>query len=179
MLLKRFRGINLLGIKIVGFADLFRQPLSIPAEILFRQPADGWIPGDFSNDHLPDNLVCQRPADGVFQNRHTGIQAQFGEMRADQFKAEGVDGGDVRPLQEEQLLPEPLIVRFGRQFFLQRLAQPEPHLGGRGVGEGHDQQLVHTYAFLRHQLHAALDQGGGFAGAGSRGKQHPTGGVDG
>ncbi len=49
-------------------------------------------------------------------------------------------------------------------------ADPTSHLGGRCIGEGHDEQTIHTARplFVGDQARAAFGQDGGLSAAGRR-----------
>src|SRR6185436_9909447 len=94
--------------------------------------------------------------------------------------AEGVDGGDLGPLQDVQGLarPPPLLLRRGliRTRALQPLAQAQLHGGGRVFGEGHGGELLEPRVPAADQGLDAVDEEGGLAGAGAR-LEHEARGV--
>ena len=88
-----------------------------------------------------------------------------------------MDSGNFGEFQLVQRAPEGL--RVGGSLLDEALAQALTHLRRRGLGEGHDQHAVQMKP-AADELHDALHQHGGLAGARRRADQYGVvAGVDG
>ena len=96
-----------------------------------------------------------REQTGLFlgQHRQLGIEAEFVKMFADQLEAETVQGRNTRRIDQRELFGQPGVVRVRARLFLQLVAHPLPHLGGRRLGERDHQDAIQRHR-LRRVAHA-------------------------
>ena len=107
------------------------------------------------------------------QHGEERIDARLDRPLAEQFRAEAVDGVDVRLLERLERVLETrrrarrsACGRDRRALLLERLAQAQLQLAGGLFGERHGDDLVHRRAAGREHAEDAVDELGRLAGAG-------------
>ncbi len=120
------------------------QPLVVPSgrkQVTQRQKAFvlAVVPGFEDGFHAL--LLHFRPF-ALVRDAEIGRQAEGSELFAHQLQAEGMDGRDLRPVDEQQLAAQPGIVRPLTQTFGNGVRDLAAHLGRRRARVSYEQQAV-------------------------------------
>ena len=118
---------------------------------------------------LVERLVHQLLARGIVEHAEGGIDPGDLEVRAQKVGAEGVQRGDARALEADQLVAA-AGVAFGSEG-VHPLGELGAHVRRRGARERDDQHPVDVRAVVEDQPEHALHQHGGLSGTGRRAQE--------
>ena len=124
--------------------------------------------------HILQHLLHQNlPLPFVTQAK---IRVQIQQMPAlpEQGGTEGMDGGDLRPIDQGRLAAQVAVVGILCQPVGEFLGDPPPQLRGGGLGKGNDQKPVDIDLLLGHPVQQPLHQHPCFARSGRRRYQQLT-----
>jgi hypothetical protein len=162
------------GEHFVGVEDQADQPLVVAVGVSVYKLGElaGVVQLVAVGEELAGDVVAQEAGVVGVEHPEAGVEADRVEVLAEQPGAEAVQRADAGAVEQGELAGQALG-RAGRRAGAQGLADARLHLGGGGLGEGDDQELVHVawVVGVADEVGAALGEDGGLAGAGGGGDE--------